>query len=117
MTTERSFKDLIVWQKSVISAKEMYKITAQFPQSERYGLAGQLNRAAVSIPSNIAEGAKRGTKKDFVHFLRMASGSAAEVETQLIIAKDLYTHINFGNVESLLSEVQKMLTVMIRNMK
>lgn len=111
-----SFKELVVWQKSVPLTLEVYKTTAQFPKTEAFGLVTQMRRAAVSIPSNIAEGKKRGTKKDFLHFLRIADGSAAELETQVIIAKDLYNKVHFADTEALLEEVQKMLNVMIRKM-
>ena len=84
-----SFKDLIVWQKSMSLVKEVYVITSNFPKSEIYGLTSQMRRAAVSIPSNIAEGKKRKTKNDYVQFLRIANGSAAELETQLL---EIYIH-------------------------
>lgn len=111
-----SFKDLVVWQKSITLAKEVYGATTHLPQSEQFGLTSQLRRATVSIPSNIAEGSKRGTKKDFLQFLRIASGSAAEVETQLILVKAIYPRIDLTRICELLSEVQKMLTVFIRKM-
>lgn len=111
-----SFKKLIVWQRGVELAKEVYKITDKFPKMEIYGLANQMKRAAISIPSNIAEGRKRGTKKDFLQFLRVADGSAAELETQMIIAKDLYPNVDFLLSGSMLEEVQKMLAVMIKNL-
>lgn len=86
MTT---YKKLIVWQKSVQFSISIYKITNNFPDQERFGLISQLRRASISIPSNIAEGSKRGTKKDFASFLRVAHGSGAEIETQILIAKEL----------------------------
>ncbi len=73
-----------------------------------------MRRASVAIPSNIAEGKKRKTKKDFLHFLRIADGSGAELETQIVIAKELYPRLDFNKVESLLSEIQKMLITMIK---
>ena len=85
----KSYKGLIVWQKSIELVTEVYKLTAKFPRHEMYGLASQMQRAATSIASNIAEGSSRGTTKDFVHFLRMALGSATELETQLVIATNL----------------------------
>lgn len=112
-----SFKQLIVWQRSIELVKEIYIITSNFPKEELYGLVSQIRRAAISIPSNIAEGKKRKTKKDFLHFLRVADGSAAELETQIIIAKDLYQQINFLKSESLLEEVQKMLITMIKKLE
>lgn len=112
-----SFKQLIVWQKAINLVKEIYKATNHFPGSELYGLVSQMRRSAVSIPSNIAEGKKRKTRKDFIQFLRIADGSAAELETQIIISKDLYKAVNFSKAEALLQEVQKMLTVMIKKLE
>jgi four helix bundle protein len=115
METSRSFKDLIVWQKSVALAREVYQLTTQLPKSEDYGLSSQVRRCAVSIASNVAEGSKRGSKKDFLQFLRIASGSAAELETQLVIINDVYFHVPEA-VNGLLNEVQKMLTALIRKL-
>lgn len=111
----KSFKDLIVWQKALQLAKETYKFTKQLPANETYGISSQLRRAAVSIASNIAAGAKRGTSKGFVQFLRIASGSAAEVETRILILNDAYPEIDSKQARSTLEEVQKMLTVMTRH--
>ena len=85
-----SHKDLIVWQKSMLFVEEIYSLTKGFPDEEKYGLTAQLRRASVSIPSNISEGAARHGKKEFEHFLYMALGSAAEVETQLELAQRLH---------------------------
>lgn len=112
-----SFKELIVWQKAVKLAKEIYCITEKLPRSEIFGLTSQMRRAAVAIPSNIAEGKKRKTRKDYLQFLRIADGSAAELETQIIIAKDIFKNVSFNRAESLLEEVQKMLTVIIQKLK
>ncbi len=117
MSGSRSFKDLTVWQRSIELANEIYIMTRAFPQAETYALVSQLRRAAVSIPSNIAEGSKRGTHKDFVQFLRIAIGSAAEVETQLIIAKNVYPTVDSSNAFELLDEVQKMLAALISKLK
>lgn len=81
-----SYKDLIAWQKGIALVDLIYDITDTFPQKEVYGLSNQLRRAAVSVPSNIAEGQTHCTKSDFKRFLRIAKGSLAEIETQLIIA-------------------------------
>ncbi|MEK7093443.1 MAG: four helix bundle protein [Patescibacteria group bacterium] len=110
----KSFKELIVWQRGVELAKEIYSATKDFPAKEAFGLQSQMCRAAVSIPSNIAEGHRRGTKKDFVHFLRMADGSAAELETQVLIAESVHSKIDYRRSKTLLEEVQKMLASMIR---
>ncbi len=112
-----SFKQLIVWQKSIELVKIIYAITKRFPPSELYGLTSQMRRSSISIPSNIAEGKKRKTKKDFVQFLRIADGSAAELETQIIIAKDLYQPINFSQSQNILTEIQKMLFTMINKLE
>lgn len=84
-----SYKDLLVWQKGIALVKETYSLTRGFPSDERFGLVTQMRRAAVSIPSNIAEGQARHTTKEFVQFVSHAEGSVAELETQLIIATEL----------------------------
>ena len=110
------YRDLIVWQKSMDVAIAVYRYTEDFPKEEVYGLVSQMRRAAVSIPSNIAEGSKRHTDKDFKNFLSIAYGSAGELETQLELAERL----TFGTVEkrtqasTLLQEVAKMLHSMTR---
>ena len=109
--TALSFRELTVWQKSMDLAKIIYKICKKLPPEEKFGLAGQMQRCAVSIPSNIAEGNKRTTAKDYVQFIRIASGSAAELETQLLLTRDIYG-LNVVEALDLLTEVQKMLQVM-----
>lgn len=83
------FKDLEIWKRSRIFCKEIYMVTVQFPDTEKFGLTNQLRRASVSIPSNIAEGASRKSNKDFSRFLEIAIGSCYEIETQLLISYDL----------------------------
>lgn len=78
-----SYKDLIVWQKSMELVKSIYEMTANFPKEEIYGLISQMKRSSISIPSNIAEGKRRGTRKDYRQFLVIAYGSGAELETQI----------------------------------
>lgn len=90
-----SYKDLVVWKKSIELVKLIYSLTKEFPDDEKFGLTNQLRRAAVSIPSNIAEGYGRRSQKDRLHFYVMAYGSSLEMETQLVIAKEL----NFGRRE------------------
>lgn len=85
----RKYQNLKVWEKATQLVLEVYALTNAFPKDEMYGLTSQVRRAAVSIPSNIAEGSERRSDKDFVRFLRMASASLAEVETQLFIAMKL----------------------------
>ena len=103
-----SYKDLIAWQKSCILAVDIYKLTSDMPKKEQFGLISQMQRASVSIASNIAEGSKRNTNKDFVHFLTIAHGSSAELETQLIILKEL----NFVNNEKIDILIEKTNEVM-----
>jgi four helix bundle protein len=85
----QSYKDLIAWQKAMKLVKAVYQVTQSFPREERYGLTNQLRRAAVSVPSNIAEGQARFSQKEFRHFLSQARGSLVEIETQLLISEDL----------------------------
>ncbi len=109
-----SYKELIVWQRSMDLVIEVYSLTEKYPKTEIYGLVSQSRRCSVSIPSNIAEGRRRGTKKDFRQFLIIAYASGAELETQLELAKRLKfaNEIDFLRAESLLLEVMKMLNKM-----
>jgi four helix bundle protein len=84
-----SFRDLDVWKKAIFLAKKMYELTEKFPSREAFGLSNQLRRSAVSVASNIAEGQARNSKKEFLYFLNVSVGSLAEIETQLIIAKEI----------------------------
>ena len=84
-----NFKELVVWKKSMELVTEIYEITGTFPSEEKFGLVSQVRRAAVSIPSNIAEGNSRRSSADYIQFLKIARGSGAEVETQIIISKKL----------------------------
>ena len=114
-----SYKDLIVWQKSFALTKEVYRITAQFPAAEIYGLTSQLRRAAVSIPSNIAEGFSRNSPKERLQFFAIAFGSTSEVETQLLLAKEMKfaPAVAFEASGALLLEVRKMLSTMLHRTK
>lgn len=85
----QSYRDLLVWQKSMALTKAIYKITAKFPSEEKFGLISQMRRAAVSVPSNIAEGQARHTTGEFILFISHAEGSLAELDTQLILAAEL----------------------------
>ena len=89
MDSIKSYRDLVAWQRARRLVKEVYVLAAQFPAHERFGLASQMTRSAVSIPSNIAEGYGRATTQDYLHFLRIARGSASELETQTVLAEDL----------------------------
>lgn len=110
-----TYRDLVVWQKSILLVLEIYALTDKFPREEIYGLISQMRRAAVSIPSNIAEGRLRGHKKEFIHFLYNSYGSGAELETQLEIAKRLKKteFLDYNKVDGLLTEIMKMLNVII----
>jgi four helix bundle protein len=118
MTYIKSYKELIIWQKSILLVKEVYILTGKFPSSELYGLISQMRRAAVSIPSNIAEGYGRKSPKEYAQFYSIAYGSALELETQSIIAKELnfLPFKYFVIVDKLLEEVLKMLNSMKSNM-
>ncbi len=85
-----NFRDLVAWQKGIELAEKIYEISQKFPKEETYGLAAQIRRAAVSIPSNIAEGHGRSSDGDFVRFLSIAVGSLREVETQLVLSQRLH---------------------------
>lgn len=113
----KSYKELIVWQKSIQLVKEVYKLTNEFPKNETYGLSNQMRRAAISIPSNIAEGYSRKNTKKYLQFLRISYGSGAELETQTIIAKDLYNKLDYETADLLLKEVMKMLNSMIQKLE
>jgi len=111
-----SYKDLIVWQRSIQLALEVYKITEKYPRSELYGLTSQMRRSSVSISSNIAEGRSRVSRKQFAQFLIISHGSASELETQIEISKNLTFNkeLDFSNIINLLKEVKAMLGTMIR---
>jgi len=99
-----NFKELNVWQEAKDFSVKMYNSTVNFPKSEIYGITSQIKRAAVSIPSNIAEGAGRTTNKDFARFVGIAIGSAFELETQLIISKEL-NYLEKNTYEKLVNEL------------
>ncbi|MBT8245759.1 MAG: four helix bundle protein [Winogradskyella sp.] len=106
------FKELQIWKRGRIFCSEIYKITYAFPDSERFGITNQLRRASVSIPSNIAEGSSRKSNKGFVRSLKIAIGSAYEIETQLLIASDLkfIEHNQLNPIISELDEIIKMIS-------
>lgn len=110
----KSYKELIVWQKSIELVKEIFILTEKFPKSEIYGIVSQLRRAAVSIPSSIAEGYGRKSSKEYLYFFSIAYGSALEVETQIIICKKLKfaSEEDYLAVDSYLLEILKMLNKM-----
>ena len=106
------FKELKVWQKAIQLVTKIYFLTSTFPKEEIYGITSQIRRCAISIPSNIAEGAGRKSKKDFSRFLDIAKGSTFELETQLMISKELKFLIedDFNDATKELDEIQKMIT-------
>lgn len=110
----KSYKDLIVWQRSIELVKAVYLLTKAFPQSEMYGITSQIRRAAVSFPSNSAEGYGRRSRKEYRHSLTISYGSALELETQLYIAKELVLAPpkSFESSDHLLNEVLRMLNKM-----
>ncbi len=112
----RDYKKMNVWEKSYAFGIHIYSITKSFPKEEMYGLTSQLRRAAVSIPSNIAEGSRKSTQKDFRSFLYNAYGSGAEMEVQIMFAKDLkyITPEMCTNLLNELSEIMKMLNSLIQ---
>jgi len=107
----RSYRDLIVWQKAMDLVRAIYNLTTSFPTDERFGLISQVRRAAVSVPSNIAEGPARHTSREFVQFISHAEGSLAEVDTQLTLSNQLGFCNGPQTVEifSLIEEIRKML--------
>ena len=111
MVTIQNYKDLIVWQKSMEVALKVYKLTEKFPKSEVFGSVNQMRRSAFSVPSNIAEGWARKSSGNYLQFLSIASGSAAELETQLILTQKLSyaDSVSYKEISDLLLEVQKML--------
>jgi four helix bundle protein len=114
-----SFQDLVVWQKSMDLVTESYLLVHRLPQDERYGLASQMRRAAVSIPANIAEGFGRWHSKEFVHFLLVANGSLKELETHLLIGKRLgfFTASELAKPVSLVEEIGRMLAALRKRLE
>lgn len=115
----QSYKDLLVWQKAFELSLFIYRITKSFPKEEMYGLISQIRRCTISIPSNIAEGYARHRRLEYIQFLQIAFASGAELETQLLIAKELgyVSQTNFDKAYSLLQEIMKMLNVLISKIK
>ena len=102
-------KDLTVWQKSIQLVVEVYKLTKTLPEEEKYGLISQMRRAAVSIPSNIAEGSGRNSTKEYVRFVNISRASLSELDTQLIICKELSFVSDTKTIDGLINEIGKML--------
>ncbi len=115
----KTYKELIVWQKAVEFVTAIYSVTKGFPKEEIYGLTNQIRRAAVSVPSNIAEGFGRNSKNEFKHFLQIAIGSLFELQTQLEIARNLefISAEKFDKLFSSTREIEAMLSSLIRKLK
>jgi len=114
-----NYKELIVWRKSIDLVTDIYAVTSIFPKEELYGLTSQIRRSSISIPSNIAEGHSRRSTNDYVQFLKIARGSCAELETQLIISKNL-DYLNLEKFQILIekaSEISKMLNAVITKLQ
>ena len=103
-----NFRDLIVWNKAMELVETIYELTKQLPSSENWNFVQQMNRSALSIPSNIAEGAGRNSDKDFCRFLDMAIGSCYELETQLLLVQRIF-NVNTNSIVNNLQEIQKMI--------
>ena len=113
----KSHKDLEVYQKSMDFVIQIYKLTKSFPKEEQYGLISQLRRAAISIPSNIAEGSARKNTKEFIQFLYYSLGSTVEIETQIEISKRLHFLNNTEDLEKMLKSIINMITGLIKSLK
>ena len=109
-----SYRSLIVWQKAMQFAKIVYAVVDTFPPAEKYALSDQIRRAVVSIPSNIAEGCGRTTNRDYAHFLSIARGSLYETMTQLELAKSIGYIDTIDEIESVATEISRMLTTLIK---
>ena len=111
-------KDLVVWQKGIALAKAIYQLTSRFPSEEKFGLVAQMRRAAVSIPSNLAEGQARHTTGEFIQFISHAEGSTAELETQLILSVELAFTVKeqTRNEFLLLDDIRRMLNGLRRKL-
>jgi four helix bundle protein len=115
----RNFRELNIWKEGIILVKEIYKLSKQLPEEEKFGLKSQICRAAVSIPSNIAEGCSRNSELEFKRFLEIAIGSSFEVETQLIIIYELQyiSETEMKLIMEILNKEQKMINNLINKLK
>jgi four helix bundle protein len=117
-TKPQSYRDLVVWQKSIELAKQLYRLTAKFPSEEKFGLISQIRRAAVSVSSNIAEGQARNTTGEFIQFISHAEGSAAELDTQLHLSVELgfLDSTDAAPMLMLIDEIRRMLNSLRRRL-
>lgn len=115
----RNFRNLEIWEKGMTIVKEIYKITSKFPGSEKFGLISQMQRAAISIPSNIAEGCSRNSDIEFKRFLEIAIGSSFELETQIIIANELHliNQEETDEIGTIINTLQKQINALITKIK
>lgn len=115
----KHYKELKVWQKSYKMCLEIYRVTKNFPNEEKYGLTSQIRRAAVSVPSNIAEGYGRKTTSEYIHALYIAYGSNCELETQLLLSGDLayITQEDMNKLIQDIGEIERMLKALIKSLK
>jgi four helix bundle protein len=115
----RSYRDLKAWQKAMELVREIYRVSRKFPKEELFGLMSQIRRAAVSVPSNIAEGHAKLSRKEYQHFLGHARGSLAEIETQILIAKDLdyLNEIDMNYILNLSAEVGRVLNGLLASLR
>lgn len=111
----QTYKDLDIWKRSLILVKNIYTLTSDLPGEEKFGLVSQMRRCAVSVPSNIAEGAGRGSQKDFAQFLRVSRGSLYELDTQLLITQDVYNK-DTEELRKEINELIRMTTSLIKSL-
>ncbi|SEA10817.1 four helix bundle protein [Desulfuromusa kysingii] len=111
------YKELVVWQMSMELAEHVYLLTRSFPKEELYGLTSQIRRSVVSIPSNIAEGSSRGGRKDFIQFLMIARGSAAELETQIMLALKIDYVSDIDKIINQITSIRQMINALIRSLR
>ena len=118
MSDIKTYKDLLIWQKCIVLVKTIYTNLESFPKDEIFGLQSQIKRAAVSIPSNIAEGWGRNSTISYIHFLKIARGSLFELETQIIIANELnfISDLKFNEITQIITEESKMLNAFIKSL-
>ncbi len=115
----QSFKDLVVWQRAIALTIDIYKLTAKFPEAEKFGLTSQMRRAAVSIASNISEGYGRATRGEYIQFVGHSRGSCSELETQIVIAKALGFGVpaNLDSAEDLCNDVGRLLGALMKSLR
>lgn len=110
---KRKHHDLLAWQEGVKLVKAIYSLTQSFPREEQFGLTSQMRRAAISVPANIAEGAARSTTKEFAHFLILARGSLSELETHIVIARELEYVAEAPEAEALMERIFRLISGLI----